>query len=157
MSSSLSKMRKKMSSTQRAGQLRKEAEKGDGIVTVRQLKPILAQIERRFEGIAEVIHSNTQVIQGGFLRQDIWTEVLRTALLSVISDVADDLKDRGRGLDMEHLSEHWEDLWKEAAKKVQQEMDARRNKPVEAASPDPATQEVIFGGDYTGEQDVQSA
>lgn len=121
-----------------------------------EVRRAFAQVDGHIQGLAKMFNHNGQVVQQGFLSNDVWFETLRLITFDAVktltilceqAGVVPDVKLKDGAVDM---AGYWETAHANVQASMAQQAKLRAEQPQEpvVAAPGPDDEVLEFGGDF---------
>lgn len=141
---------------------RKAAQKGVELANAEGVRKAFKQVEGHINGLLKVMQHNSQVVQMGFYKNDIWLETFRT----ILSDIAETVEAMCRGTTVhsairmtEESKLDVEDYWNDASETVKRQVEQANDKKAVDGTPSTPLiaraddeKPIIFGGSYENDE-----
>jgi len=161
--------RKKQAQRQSSKRSKKKAVKAHGPGSVpadaAQVRRAFGQVSEHFDGLRKVINNNAQVVNQGFMANDIWMETFKRVIsdlalgkLRCLEETTTSEEGEATVTNIENKGIDWESYWTEAnafiMTRLQEAAKQRKEKP-----PEPLIERddelVTFGGNYAGDEEQE--
>jgi len=139
--------------------------KGVELADAQSVRKAFGQVNEQFAAMMKISQHNTQVVQMGFYKNDIWLETFRMMVFDIAETVDAMCRDTSIQSRIRMNAEGKIDLdfyWADASETVKQQMEeSNKTKPEDGTPTDPVIaraddeKPIIFGGDHEVGKDAQ--